>query len=118
MRKSRSNKVEWSDQCEVAFRTLKEAMCSQPVLRSPDYIRDFVLQMDASDRRMGAVLGQVDKKGEEHPVSYFSKKFLLREEKYSAIEKECLAVKSGVLAFRLLLLGREFVVVTDHQALE
>ena len=41
----------------------------------------------------GAVLGQVDKEGEEHPVSYFRKKFLLREERYSAIEKECLAVK-------------------------
>ena len=64
------------------------------------------------------MLGQVDKEGEEHPVSYFSKKFLPREEKYSAIEKECLAVKLGVQAFRTHLLGREFVVVTDHRALE
>ena len=118
MRKSRSNKVMWSDQCEVAFRTLKEAMCSQPVLRSPDYTQEFVLQTDASDRGMGAVLGQVDKEGEEHPVSYFSKKFLPREEKYSAIKMECLAVKLGAQAFRIHLLGREFVVVTDHQALE
>ena len=116
-RKSRSNKVMWSDQCEVAFKTLKEAMCSQPVLRSPDYTREFVLQTDASDRGMGAVLGQVDKE-EEHPVSYFSKKFLPREEKYSVIEKECLVVKLGVQAFRMHLLGREFVVVIDHQALE
>ena len=67
---------------------------------------------------MGAALGQVDEEGEEHPVSYFNKKFLPREEKYSAIEKECLAVKLGVQAFRMHLLGWEFVVVTDHRALE
>ena len=117
-RKNRYKKVEWSDQCEVMFRTLKEAMCSQPVLRSTDYTREFVLQTNALYKGMGAVMGQVDEGGEEHPVLYFSKKFLLKEEKYNAIEKECLAVKLGVQAFRMHLLGWEFVVVTDHRALE
>ena len=52
----------------MAFRTLEEGMCSQPVLRSPDYTREFVLQANASDRGMGAVLGQVNEECEEHPV--------------------------------------------------
>ena len=41
-----------------------------------------------------------------------------RVEKYSAIEKECLLVKLGVQIFRMHLLGQDFVVVTDHLALE
>ena len=63
MRKNRSNKVEWSDQCEVAFRTLKEAMCSQPVLRSLDYTREFFLQTNLSDRGMGLCWGRLMKRG-------------------------------------------------------
>ena len=54
----------------------------------------------------------------DHPVAYYSRKLLPREEKYSTVEKECLAVKLGVEAFRVYLLGRPFIVETDHRALE
>ena len=66
---------------------------------------------------MGAVLTQQEGNGEEHPVAYFSRKFLPREERYSAVEKECLAIKLGVQAFRVYLLGRPFCIQTDHQCL-
>ena len=52
-----------------------------------------------------------------HPVAYFSKKLLPQEERYSTIEKECLAVKLGIEAFRFYLMGRTFTVQTDHRAL-
>lgn len=67
---------------------------------------------------MGAVLSQVDGTGEEHPIAYFSRKLFPREEKYSTVEKECLAIRLGVQAFRVYLLGRPFTIQTDHRSLE
>ena len=56
-------------------------------------------ETDASKQGVGAVLGQKDDLGFNHPVAYFSKKLLPRE-KYSTVEKECLGVKLGVEAFQ------------------
>ena len=67
---------------------------------------------------MGAVLSQVQEDGQEHPVGYYSRKLLAREQRYSTIEKECLAIKLALDAFKVYLLGRKFVVQTDHRALE
>ena len=89
-----------------------------PVLKSPDFDVPFVLQTDASDRGVGAVLSQADPEGVEHPVAYFSRKLLPREEKYATVEKECLAIKLGVEAFHVYLLGRHYTIQTDHQSLE
>lgn len=111
------HKFEWTDECQAAFEMLKNTLSSTPVLRNPDFNRTFILQTDASNRGIGAVLSQVDETGVEHPIAFFSKKLLPREERYSTVEKECLAIKLGVQAFRVYLLGRSFVVQTDHRAL-
>ena len=55
---------------------------------------------------------------EEHPVSYYSRKLLPREVRYSTVEKECLAIKLSLEAFKVYLLGRRFKIVTDHRALQ
>ena len=89
-----------------------------PILKSPDFRRPFLVQTDASDRGVGAVLRQLDEEGIEHPVAYFSKKLQPREEKYATVEKECLAIKLAVQAFRVYLIGQPFEVQTDHHALE
>ena len=54
----------------------------------------------------------------DHPVAYFSRKLFLREQKYSTIERECLAIKLATQALRVYLLGKPFIVQTDHRALE
>ena len=113
--KSSPNKINWTPACDSK---LKQLLCAAPVLCSPDFEKQFILQTDASDRGVGAVLSQLDDKGMDHPVAYYSRKLLPREEKYSTVEKECLAVKLGVEAFRVYLLGRPFIVETDHRALE
>ena len=110
-------RVQWTGACEEAFMYLKQALSSEPILRTPDFSRPFILQTDASDRGVGAVLSQVDKHNIEHPVGYYSRKLLDREVKYSTVEKECLAIKIGVQAFRVYLLGKPFEIQTDHQAL-
>ena len=97
---------------------LKHHLCSSPVLRNTDFDRPFVLQTDASDHGVGAVLSQVDDAGEEHPVTFYSRKLLPREERYSTIEKECLVIKLGMQACKVYLLGRHFTVQTDHRSLE
>ena len=102
-KKSAPTQVQWTDKCGHAFGKLKERLCSDPVLGSPDFTRPFILQTDASERGVGAVLSQRGvgavlsqrsaEQGEEHPIAFFSRKLLPREEKYSTIEKECLAIK-------------------------
>ena len=110
--------MEWSAECEKSFQWLKQLLCTDPVLRSPDFSKEFILQTDASDHGVGAVLSQLDVGGQDHPVAYFSKKLLPREEHYATGEKECLAIKLAVQAFRVYLLGRPFVIETDHRSLE
>eukprot|EP00731_Ephydatia_muelleri_P021177 Em0013g904a len=116
-RKCAPMRVSWSNECEQAFKSLKGCLCSDPVLRSPNFEKQFILQTDASNRGIGAVLSQCDEEGQEHPVAYYSRKLLPREERYSTVEKECLAIKEAIHHFRTYLLGRQFKVETDHQAL-
>ena len=53
-----------------------------------------------------------------HPVAYYSKKLLAREVCYSTVEKECLAIQLAIHSFRVYLLGRPFIIQTDHRALQ
>ena len=117
-KKCAPNSVKWTNSCDTTFVTLKKLLCSPPVLRSPDFTKPFVLQTDASDIAVGAVLSQQDESGHDHPVAYFSRKLLPREVRYSTVEKECLAIRLATHAFRVYLLGREFVIETDHRSLE
>ena len=110
------DKVLWTDECELAFQRLKEALTTGAVLRLPDVERDFVLRTDASDTGLGAVLLQ-EHDGMLHPVAYGSKKMSPAEKHYTVSEKECLAVVFGVTKFEQYLYGRKFKLQTDHQPL-
>ena len=106
-RKSEPEKVIWTPQCTKAFSKLKELLLSAPVMMNPDFSWPFILQTDALEVGVGAVLSQTDAEGCDHPMAYFSRKLLPREQKYATIEKECLAIKLGVEAFQVYLLGNE-----------
>ena len=97
---------------------LKHVLCSSPVLKSPDFTSQFILQTDASNQGVGVVLSQRDKHGSDHPVAYFSKKLLPREVRNSTVEKECLAIQLATHSFRIYLVGRPFITQTDHLALQ
>ena len=99
-RKSAPNNVCWNSKCDKAFKELKKLLYTSPVLRNPDIARPFILQTDASDRGVGAVLSQKDDNREERPIGYFSETFLPQEERYSTVE-ECLAIKLGIQAFHV-----------------
>ena len=48
----------WTDQCEDAFVSLKNHLTSAPTLALPDWSLPFILDSDASDTGIGAVLSQ------------------------------------------------------------
>ncbi len=116
-KKSLPDKANWTQDCENAFNRLKLALIQTPILCNPDFDKEFILQTDASDRGAGAVLSQMDTEGRDRPIAFFSRKFLPREERYSTVEKECLAIKLGVEAFKVYLIGKKFTVQTDHRSL-
>ena len=68
------------------------------------FMKEFLLQTNASDVGVGDVLSQLDEEGADHPVAYYSRKLLTREQKYATIEIECLAIKLVTQAFSVCLL--------------
>ncbi len=116
-RKGQPEKVPWGPEEEEAFQRVKTALTSEPILRAPDFSCPFLVQTDASDTGLGAVLSQVQD-GEEHPVVYISRKLSPAEQHYAAVKKEALAVKWAVLELRYYLLGRKFTLITDHAPLQ
>ena len=87
------------------------------MLKSPDFDKYFYLQVNASDRGLGAVLSQVEDKGIDHHIMYLSRKLLDREAHYPTVEKECLGIISAVQQLHYYLLGRGFTIQTDHEPL-
>ena len=101
---------------ELAFQKLKKMLITAPLMKNPDFTRTFVLQTDASGVGVGTVLSQGEE--EDHPIAYFSQKLLPREKSYSTVERECLAIVLAVKHFEAYLLGRSFIIQTDHRALQ
>ena len=109
------NKVEWREEHERSFNNLKSLLLYAPILRLPDFTKDFYLRTDASDYGIGAVLLQMHEK--LFPIAYASRKLNDQERAYSVIEKECLGIVWAVRKFQAYLYGRTFILQTDHQPL-
>ena len=84
-------------------------------MKSLDYSKTFVLQTDASQVSVGAVLSQGE---DNYPIAYYSQKLLDREKRYSMIEQKCLVKVLGTKAFEVCLIRKPFVLQTDHRALQ
>ena len=106
----------WTSECDNAFCELKQLLTSAPVLSYPDFSKPFILDTDASNVGIGAVLSQ-NHNGMEHVVAYASKSLTKAERNYSVTRRELLAIVTFTNHFRQYLLGREFVLRTDHHSL-
>ena len=116
---SKKVKFVWTDDCQMAFDKVKLLLQKSPVLKSPDYEKPFKLIIDSSDVGTGAVLVQEASDGLDHPVSYFSKKFLKYQKNYSVVEKETLGLVLALEHFDVYLGSTPFKikVYTDHNPL-
>lgn len=111
---------EWSREAQAAFDALKEALCSAPVLSLPQYDSDageFVLEVDASGKGIGAVLLQ--RQGDdERVIAYGSKQLSKAESNYSVCKRELLSVVYFIRHFHAYLAGKPFLLRTDHASLQ
>ncbi|XP_041673748.1 uncharacterized protein LOC121529819 [Drosophila eugracilis] len=87
----KGRKFDWQPRHQAAFDQIKTSLTRAPVLACPDFTRQFVLQTDASDFGIGAVLTQENPEG-ERVIAYVSRRLNQAERNYSATEKECLAI--------------------------
>lgn len=117
VKKNKPNQLQWEEPQQRAFHTLKYSLSTSPVLRLPDVEEEFILRTDASNVGLGAVVLQ-EVEGVKHPIAYASKKLLPREQRYSVIEKECLAIVWGIQKFSQYLYGNPFTLETDHKPLK
>ena len=108
--------INWDDESNSAFETLKSTLTDKPILRLPDFQRQFILRTDASDGGLGAVLMQ-EYDGVNMPVMFISRKLSDTETRYSTIERECLGLFWATKRLHVYLYGTEFVLETDHQPL-
>lgn len=113
----RPNQIQWTEEAEAAFHDIRHSLSKNPVLYSPNFDEHFIVQTDASERGIGAVLLQ-GPEHDRHPIAYISRKLFPREVRYSTVEKEALAIKWALDSFRYYLLSREFTLETDHKALQ
>ena len=106
----------WGSVEQQAFDRLKEALVSPPVLALPVFSEEapsFVLDVDASGAAVGGSLMQGDR-----VIANASRVLTKSERQYSVTKRELLAVVWATSHFRQYLLGRRFLLRTDHSALQ
>ena len=106
----------WSKECQQAFDNLKEKLIGADIMAYPQHDGLYILDTDASNYQIGSVLSQIQD-GKERVISYGSRTLNKAEKNYCITDKELLAIRHFVEYYRQYLLGRQFLVRSDHQAL-
>ncbi len=110
------NEWMWSHEQETCWKTLKEILTAEPVLKFYDPERRIRISADASQYGVGAVLlQQYDDVWQ--PVAYASRALSATETRYAQIEKELLAITYACERFHQFVYGCAFTVETDHKPL-
>ena len=104
-------------ECHNAFEKLKEALIDSSVLKHPDYISLFIVDTDASDTSLGAVLTNIVD-GVEYPVAFASRVLTPAECRYSTTKREALEVIKVRKWFKPYIWGTQFVLRADHASLQ
>jgi len=113
----KGTKFTWTDAQENAFLQIKSYLCTDPILKAPDFNKDFSIACDASEVAVAGVLFQ--QHGElMHPTCYFSRKLNKHQCNYSVIERECFGLLLSVRVFSVYFNGNPIRVLTDHNPLK
>jgi len=110
---------DWSTECENAFQCLKEVCASEPVLKTPDWSKPFIMHTNASGYALGVVIAQ-EHEDEIHPIAFHSRSLLPAEKNYDVHDKELASVVFGFKCGCSLFLGvkHPVKVLTDHKNLQ
>jgi hypothetical protein len=111
----------WKPECQRAFEGLKRAFVSAPILAHFHPDRQIILETDASDYAVAAILSQEDPETKRtHPVAFYSRSMSPAELNYEIYDKELLAIHAAFREWRSYLEGATHAirVVTDHKNLE
>ena len=108
--------IEWTAECQVAFDEVKKLLAAATLLQHPLPMAETRVTTDASGLAVGGKLEQV-KDGTWAPVAFFSRKLKVAEKKYSAFDRELLAIYLAIKHWRHFLEGRAFHVLTDQKPL-
>jgi transposase InsO family protein len=106
----------WSDDAEKAFVECKDSLANCTQLAHPRHDCPLSVVADASDTAIGGALQQlVD--GSWQPLAFFTKRLSPAQQKYSAYDRELLAIYHSIKYFRFMLEARPFIIFTDHKPL-
>ena len=108
--------LKWNERADLAFIESKQILANATLLVHPDHSAPLNITCDASDFAVCGVLQQYIN-NVWRPLSFFSKKLTPAETRYSAFDRELLAVYATIRHFRHNLVGRYFFVNTDHKPL-
>ena len=111
----KSANFHWTDECQISFDILKRKLSESPILAYPLPSRDFILDTDASDKAVGAVLSQIQE-NTERVIAYMSKAMNKHEQQYCVTRKELLAVVVALKNFHSYLYGQKVLLRTDNAA--
>ncbi|KAL0194547.1 hypothetical protein M9458_008119 [Cirrhinus mrigala] len=116
-----TTKLVWAPASEQAFQELKTRFTSAPILRHPDPSKQFIVEVDASNTGLGAILSQRHgNPAKLYPCAYYSRKLNPAERNYDVGDRELLAMKAALEEWRHWLEGATvpFVILTDYKNLE
>jgi hypothetical protein len=110
----------WTLEMNKAFDELKKQFINAPILKHYDPNRQCILETDASNFALGAILSQRSDDNALHPIAYHSRKFTPTEINYEIHDKELLAIVDSFKLWRRYVEGSLFTVLvySDHQNLE
>ena len=105
----RKDSFVWTSKASHAFQLLMDAMSNPLVLALPNFSKPFVIECDASRSSVGAVLMQ-----NQRPIAFHNQALKGKNLAFSTYEKELLALVVAMKKWRPYLLGRPFVINTNH----
>ena len=111
----KSYKCVWSDEADNSINSLKLALPTAPVLAYPILGHQFILDTDASEYSVGAVLSQIQNE-QERDIAYMSKTMNVYERAYCVTRKELLAVVLSLKNFHTCIYGENVFLRTDNAA--
>ena len=109
----KDTKFNRTEDCEQAFNVLKTKLIEAPILRYPQFDKEFVLAVDSSQYSIGCVLSQ-EHDGKLYLICFGGRAHRDNELKWHITDKEGLALVEGIQHFKHYLANNRFIVYTDN----